>query len=475
MSTDATTASATSARMWKAYPEYADCGMSWARRIPASWESIKLKYLVNFLGGGTPSKDNITYWTGDIPWVSPKDMKSAAIEDSEDHISPAGISNSSTQLVGPGAVLLVVRSGILKHSIPVAVNAKPVALNQDMKALVPKGRVLANYLAYLIRGNQNALLVEWRKAGATVESIEYDLLANARFPLPPIPEQLAIVQFLDRQTAKIDTLIANRERLIELLEEKRAALISRAVTKGLDPSVPMKDSCLRWLGQIPNNWSECRLTFITSFITSGSRDWAEHYSDEGACFLRIGNLTRNSLNFDFSDIKHVVPPRNAEAKRSRVTPNDVLLSITAYIGSVGVAPSDIGEAYVNQHIALIRPNVNKLWPRWLGYSLLSSVGHAQLHILLYGGTKDGLGLDDVGNLVIPVPSVDEQARIVSYVDLQMEKTDRLVATIAQEIDRLKEYRTALISAAVTGKIDVREPRAEAGRLHVASTASTVEP
>ena len=159
----------------------------------------------------------------------------------------------------------------MKHSIPVAINMRPVALNQDMKAMVPRSVMSPDYLKYLIVGHQDALLVEWRKAGATVESIEHELLVNSCFPVPSLPEQLSIVGLLDRETAKIDALVAHKERLIALLQEKRAALISRAVTKGLPltgsgqatPNVAMKDSGVEWLGEIPAHWETLALSRVT--------------------------------------------------------------------------------------------------------------------------------------------------------------------------------------------------------------------
>jgi type I restriction enzyme S subunit len=173
-------------RTGKPYPAYKDSGVPWLGQVPEHWEVRKLKYAVTFVGGGTPSKTNPSFWEGQIPWVSPKDMKAAVISDAKDHINDEAVAASSTSIVGPGAVLLVVRSGILRTSIPVAINLVPVALNQDMKALRPKHALLmSGYLRALIQGNQRRLLDEWTRQGATVESIEHEYLANSDIPLPP--------------------------------------------------------------------------------------------------------------------------------------------------------------------------------------------------------------------------------------------------------------------------------------------------
>jgi len=190
------------------YPEYRDSGVEWLGELPEPWALVPLKYLARFSGGGTPSRDVTAFWSGDIPWVSPKDMKVKNIGKTEEYLTELGLENSTASLVAKGALLLVVRSGILKHTIPVAMNSVPVALNQDMKALRVEGRRLsARYLMYVVEGKNNELLQEWAKQGATVESIEQEYLENSEFPVPALREQSVIANFLDHETAKIDTLI----------------------------------------------------------------------------------------------------------------------------------------------------------------------------------------------------------------------------------------------------------------------------
>jgi type I restriction enzyme S subunit len=211
-----------------------DSGVEWLGEIPAHWEVKRLKFVATFYGGGTPSKEKLDFWSGDIPWVSPKDMKTEIVYDTEDHITKEAIESSSTRLVQPGAVLIVVRSGILRHMIPVATNIRPVAINQDMKAIVLDSFIKPEYFASVIRGHQNALLVEWRKEGATVESIEHELFVNTPCPIPPLSEQAAIIAHLNDETAKIDALISRIQEVIEKLKEYSSAIISAAVTGKID-------------------------------------------------------------------------------------------------------------------------------------------------------------------------------------------------------------------------------------------------
>ena len=206
------------------YPKMRDSGVEWLGMVPEHWEVRRLKYAVSFTGGGTPSKANPSFWSGAIPWVSPKDMTRTRLNDAADHISDDAVAASAARIVASGAVLVVVRSGILRRMIPVAINTVPMALNQDIKALRPRnGIVGSEYLHALIQGNQSLLLREWTKHGANVESIEHRLLANSRIPIPPRPEQTAIAGFLDRVV-----------REVELLHEYRTRLIADVVTGKLD-------------------------------------------------------------------------------------------------------------------------------------------------------------------------------------------------------------------------------------------------
>ena len=220
-----------------------------------------------------------------------------------------------------------------------------------------------------------------------------------------------------------------------------------------------KDSGVEWLGEIPAHWEVKRIKNVSSFVTSGSRGWAEYYSEEGPLFLRIGNLKSNSIDLSLDDVQHVSPPKGKEGERTRVRAGDVLISITALIGAVAVVPAQISEAFVNQHLALVRISDKGIEPRWLAYCVLSQVGQSQLLAELYGGTKDGLGLNDIRSLIILVPPPDEQRAIVDFLDEDENNFSSLFGRISQGLERLKEFRTALISAAVTGKIDVREETA----------------
>lgn len=212
-----------------------DSGVEWLGQVPEHWQLVPLKYLCTFSGGGTPTKDNLSYWTdGNIPWVSPKDMKTFWISETQDYITEKAVKESSTNIVEQNSLLMVVRSGILQRTIPIAINTVPVTMNQDMKALKFGKRVLVEYIANLIHGNTAQLLLEWSKEGATVESIEHEYLANSFIPVPSLKEQEEITQVIAKKMKVYAELTEKAELQITLLQERRTALISSAVTGKID-------------------------------------------------------------------------------------------------------------------------------------------------------------------------------------------------------------------------------------------------
>ena len=210
--------------------EMKDSGVEWIGEIPGHWGVTKVKFNFMFRGGSTPSTEVDEYWNGDIPWVSSKDVKTKFIHDTEDHVSSLGVQNSSCSIVPIDSLIVVVRSGILQRTIPMSINKVELVVNQDQKVMISKGRTTVQWFYYFVKGNENRLLKNWVKEGTTVESIEMDNLSNHPFGLPPLHEQVQIVEYLDEQTSIIDSTITTEEKRIELLKEYRQSLISEVVT-----------------------------------------------------------------------------------------------------------------------------------------------------------------------------------------------------------------------------------------------------
>jgi type I restriction enzyme S subunit len=207
-----------------------DSGFPWLGQVPNHWQLVPLRYLSHMLGGATPDKGNSEFWSGNIPWVSPKDMKRDEISDSEDHISESGLNSSPLQMIPVRSVLIVVRGMILLHSFPTAITGRPVTINQDMKALVCRPALQPEFLQRFMQGYCNVIVSFTGESAHGTRKLESEVLGKLQIPLPTLAEQRAIVAHIASATAKLDGLRAAAERTIALLKERRAALIAAAVT-----------------------------------------------------------------------------------------------------------------------------------------------------------------------------------------------------------------------------------------------------
>ncbi len=312
------------------------------------------------------------------------------------------------------------------------------------------------FRAFSARGINDQFRVE--ATGITRYGLGKYGFENAFFLVPPIREQQAIATFLDRETSRIDELIAKKERQIELLQEKRSALISHAVTKGLDPNLKMKDSGVEWLGEIPEHWEVKKVKNVVLKIGSGKtpKGGSEVYVDSGIMLIRSQNVHFDGLRLD--DIAFIEPEIDAEMANTRVIPGDTLLNITgASLGRCCIMPANHDLANVNQHVCIVRPRKDIIDPHFLYFTMCSHPLQSQIFANENGTSREGLNFEQVSNLLIPFPpGIIEQQAIIGKVITNIQKMDINIAKVNRSIDLLREYRTALISAAVTGKIDLRE-------------------
>ena len=423
------------------------------------WDRRKLKYVASIEGGCTPSKSNPDYWSGAIPWVSPKDMKVRVIRDSEDHVSEEALRETSLRLIDPPVILIVVRGMILAHTLPVAVTAAPVTINQDMKALRSRFGVSTEYLAYFLEGTAGFVLSTMVEESAHgTKCLRADVWHDLSVLIPTLDEQRAIAAFLDRETSRIDALIEKKRRQFELLHEKRAALISHAVTKGLDPNAPMKDSGLDWLGDIPAHWKMKRLKFASTLQTGLTL--GKKYADRALVsrpYLRVANVQDGYLELE--TITEVELPAK-EAERYELQPGDVLMTEGGDFDKLGrgyVWDGQIPSCLHQNHIFAVRPYVRMLNPHFLAAVLTSS--HGKNYFTSTSQQTTNLASTNstkLRNLPVPLPPIAEQAAVVARLTRDARYLDTILGKVTLSIDRLREYRTALTSAAVTGKLDVRQ-------------------
>ena len=442
------------------YPTYQPSGVEWLGNIPKDWSVKRLKWSVdgcfNGVWGDEPdgiddvvclrvadfNRDNYTISTEALTLraIEAKQLESRKLKRGDLLIEKSG--GGEKQLVG-----CVV---YFDHEFDA------VCSNFVARMPVAEGH-LPRYWAYvhagLYAGKLNYPAI---KQTTGIQNLDAALYLDTLAAYPPLAEQQQIAAFLDWKTSQIDALIAKKQALLQKLKEKRLAVITQAVTKGLNPDAPMRDSGIAWLGEVPEHWQTKRLRHCAGLVTSGSRGWAQHFADTGSLFLRITNLTRDSIQLLLDDLQRVEPPEGAEGDRTFTKPGDLLISITADLGSVAVIPEGLEGAYVSQHLSLVRLDSEDIESRWIAYSILSHIGKHQLVGAGYGGTKVQLSLADIKEIVFcHPPTRDEQKRVLEFIQAETAKSDELISLAESAITRLTEYRSALITAATTGKIDVR--------------------
>ena len=438
------------------YSSYQPSGVRWLDDVPPHWNVVKLGRVGRLFKGKGGSKEDET--PIGVPCVRYGDLYTQHqyfVTGTRGGVAEAkAVDYTPLQY---GDVLFAGSGETLDEIGKSAVNLieGPARCGGDIVLFRPQIEVNPTFLGYAADYPYSAYQKACMGRGITVMHIYSDQLKHLVIPLPPLPEQQTIVRYLDYVYRRIRRYVDAKRRLIGLLEEERQAVVTRAVTRGLDPNVRLKPSGVEWLGDVPEHWEQCRLRNVVSVVTTGSRGWSSYASDTGPLFIRVANLSRGSLQLRFDDTVRLNLPETSEVTRTRIQAGDLLVSVTAYIGSVGIAPAALGEAYVSQHVARCQPRPGSS-SRWFGYVLLSTVGQTHGRISTNGGTKDGLSLDDVKNYPILLPPMDEQLAIVEHIDETSADIDAAIARARQQIELMGEYRTRLIADVVTGKLDVRE-------------------
>jgi type I restriction enzyme, S subunit len=428
-----------------AYPSYRDSGVEWLGQVPAAWGIKPLKFMADFVNGeafkpsdwsdeGTPiiriqnlnGGDDFNFYTGTVErryYVQPGDLL-------------FGWSGNRGTSFGP---FLWKRDGLFY-------------LNQHIFKILP-GDCDPAWLHWCLRAV--TLYVEQQAHGIIgMVHITKGALGAIAVPVPPHREQRDIAVFLNTETRKIDTLVVEQERLIALLREKRQAVISQAVTKGLDPSVPMTNSGIEWLGEVPKHW-RCRdlkhLIRPGSSISYGIVQPGEPL-DDGVPFVQTTNMTNGS--FDLESLQRTSAAIADCYPRSRLEGGEVILGIRASIGACHVAPAHLKDANLSRGVARIACG-DLISSDFLVAYLRSQNAAEYWSLMRQGSTFNEVSIETVRELPVPIPPSVEQQAIVDYLDHGTLAVNSLMVEAGRAIALLSERRTALISAAVTGKNDVR--------------------
>ena len=422
------------------YDTYKDSGVKWIGEIPSHWEVKRLA----------------SYFTERRVKVSDKEYEPLSV--TKLGVFPQWENVAKTndgdnrKLVKKGDFVINSRSD-RKGSSGVADRDGSVSLINIV--LKPRNTIRADFSNYLLKSYK--FIEEYYRNGrgivADLWTTRYDEMKMIKLALPPLEEQTAIANYLDTATAKIDAAIAQQQKMIDLLNERKQIIINRAVTKGLNPNAKMKDSGVEWIGEVPEGWEVRRVKSITSKVGSGvtPRGGGETYVDKGVMFLRSQNIYFEGFKLD--DVAFITDAVDASMSNTRVKVGDVLFNITG--GSIGrcyYVPEGFPKANVNQHVSIVRPY--NFSTEYLYYLLRSHMSQIQVDLQQTGGNREGLTAFALKNFVFPIPPKTEQKMIIHYlndVDMKLEQT---IQNCQNQISLLQERKQIIINEVVTGKVKV---------------------
>jgi len=430
---------------WRPYAAYRPVPVPWLAAVPNQWNIKRLKYAVRLVNHKTED-------SGGLPYVGLEHIESWSGRriEPEMPVVPDGMSN----VFASGDVLF----GKLRPYLAKVLHAREAGVCTS-EALVLRPQILQPaFLTYWMLNRDLISIVDGSTYGSKMPRANWEFIGNLPMYVPPLDEQQAIAAFLDRETDRIDFLIAKKERLIELLQEKRTALISHAVTKGLNPNAPMKDSGIEWIGRIPKSWTVKRVKYLARIVGRiGFRGYttADQVS-EGNGALTLGALHISSIGtIDLSAPIFISWDKYYESPEIMVTKGDILVvQRGSTCGKVGWADSDYGPTTINPSLVLLKEPV--ISSEYLFHCLSSCQVKSQFDRIWGTTAIPMLSQMQIGQALVCVPDSSEIDSIVQCVRRECRRIDELVDRVNNIIERLREYRSALISAAVTGKINVRE-------------------
>ncbi|HRF09995.1 MAG TPA: restriction endonuclease subunit S [Xanthobacteraceae bacterium] len=421
------------------YQRYKDSGVRWIGQVPAHWEVDRLKRKVRLITDKSEKRtravalENIEGWTG-------------RFLETETEFQGEGVSFCE------GDVLFGKLRPYLAKVYVTEFDGEAVG---DFHVMRPAQSLANRFALYQMLTGEFISVVDGSTFGAKMPRADWESVGAMPLAIPPMSEQLEIVRFLDRETAKIDTLIDGQKRLIELLKEKRQAVISHAVTKGLDANAPLKDSGVEWLGEVPAHW------IVTPLMHLTPTDRSIMYGivlpgpnvEEGVPIVKGGDVKPNRLRL--ASLNRTTVEIEKAYERARLNPNDIVYSIRGSIGDAELVPSELKEANITQDVARVSPR-DGINSRWLLYAMKSDPIFVQLEQRSLGAAVRGINIFDLKRVRVPCPPRAEQDQIAAFLDAKLAALDALESEAQTATQLLREHRSALIAAAVTGKIDVRE-------------------
>ena len=441
------------------YDRYKNSGVEWLGEVPEHWEVGHVKRLATKITDGShisPETENGVY-----AFISTKDVRNDSLD--FDNCLRTSVENYE-YLVRTGCKpiagdVLFSKDGTIGRTVVIKED-RDFVVASSLIIISPDQNILSSvFLNYLCQSSTIASQVECFVKGAGLPRLSIQNLLRIIGVFPPLPEQRSIATFLDRETTKIDELIAEQRQLIDLLKEKRQAVISHAVTKGLNPDAPMKDSAIEWLGEVPEHWEAVRIKYILKSLEQGWSPQCENFSaeDSGWGVLKVGCVNGGVFN---PDENKALPAAFSPVPELAICVGDVLISranTRELVGSAAVALADYPNLLLCDKLYRLRLIADLCNPEFLVLYLSTPQARSQLELAASGASSSmlNIGQATVLEMFMPLPTIEEQIQITSYVGNEANKFQDLISEAHHAIALLQERRTALISAAVTGKIDVR--------------------
>ena len=427
-----------------------DSGIEWIGEIPESWDCKKIKYCFSLVPGATPKSGNSDYWNGDIVWITPADYttEDMYVFEGRKTITIQGLESCATAVVPEGSIIFSKRAPVGL----VAINQVPLCTNQGCISCVPNESVDSKFYYYVMSTFTQQF--DLFASGTTFKEISAENFANFILPSMPYKEQTRIADYLDKKCAEIDAIIAAKEKTNELLNERRQSIIYEAVTKGLDPTVPMKDSGIEWIGEIPESWGFSKLKYDA--YMKGRIGWQGLKADE---FIQEGPYLVTGTDFEDGKVRwersyHISEERFNEAPEIQLKEQDLLITKDGTIGKLAYIDYLPGLASLNSHLLVIRPKRERFLNKYLYWVLSSDVFFQYTEYAQDGTIMASLSQEKISQFVFGLPSIEEQQLIANYLDEQCAEIDSLIAANESTIEKLKEYRQSVIYEAVTGKVEI---------------------
>lgn len=427
-----------------------ESGIDWIGQIPEEWEVTRIKNIVSIERGASPRPIDKFISDDDtgVNWIRIGDTYKGNKYITSTKLKITNRGKQFSRYIHPGTLIL---SNSMSFGEPY-ISSIYGCIHDGWLSLAPYKNISKEYLYWLLLSDVCTSQFNLVSIGAVVENLSVDKVGNTLVSMPySLSEQQKIADFLDKKTAQLDKAKALLEEQIQKLKDYRASLIYETVTKGLDKNVPMKDSGVDWIGQIPQGWGVSRLKYLANKIGSGKTPLggSEIFEETGILFIRSQNIYNGLI---LLEDKATYINRNIHQQMigTCVKKNDILLNITgASIGRVAKYDLDI-EANVNQHVCIIRCDRFVL-PDYLMYFIMSEFGQFMIKIHQISGNREGLSFDNIGNFKIIIPDLDYQYKISQYLNKKMLIINQMIKTKDQQIENINKQRQTLIYDYVTGK------------------------